>query len=268
MDVDESETLSNFLAITGGDEAQGLSLLQACDWRLQDAVDLFFASNEAPGPQGSAPMPSKVGKMPLPLDEEGVRAPLPTKVERLYDPQHGHASSMPYRVALQQSKDTQHVDVFREFKSASPLHGGELGGAGSSNSLSLLFKPPEELLFGGTFDLAKMRARQDGKWLLLNIQSSSEFDSHRLNRDTWSHESLKEMIKGMFLFVQRDNRTPEGQSLCTMYNVFDLPSILLVDPVTGAKILDRQALIIFTLTIFRPASCCTFDFTCFMTWRT
>ena len=60
----------------------------------------------------------------------------------------------------------------------------------------------QDLLFQGTFDMAKMRSQQEGKWLMLNINANDEFDSHRLNRDTWSHEALKEMLKGMFLFYQ------------------------------------------------------------------
>ena len=32
---------------------------------------------------------------------------------------------------------------------------------------------------------AKAKAAEEGKWMLLNVQSQSEFASHRLNRDTW-----------------------------------------------------------------------------------
>ncbi len=37
----------------------------------------------------------------------------------------------------------------------------------------------QELLFNGDFDMAKTRAQQEGKWVMLNLQSNSEFDSHR-----------------------------------------------------------------------------------------
>jgi hypothetical protein len=36
---------------------------------------------------------------------------------------------------------------------------------------------------------------QEGKWLLCNLQSNSEFDSHRLNRDTWNQPALKELLQ-------------------------------------------------------------------------
>ena len=37
----------------------------------------------------------------------------------------------------------------------------------------------------GDFEEAKAHAANEGKWLLLNVQSQSEFASFRLNRDTW-----------------------------------------------------------------------------------
>ena len=41
------------------------------------------------------------------------------------------------------------------------------------------------LTLQGGFEAAKAHAAQQGRWLLLNVQSQSEFASHRLNRDTW-----------------------------------------------------------------------------------
>ena len=35
----------------------------------------------------------------------------------------------------------------------------------------------------------------------------------RLNRDTWTHESLRELVKGTFMFYQKDSRW--GISDCT-----------------------------------------------------
>ena len=82
---------------------------------------------------------------------------------------------------------------------------GSGGGSGQA-ALSDLFKLPKELMFQGDFEMAKMRSQQEGKWLLLNLQDSKEFDSHRLNRDTWTHDALKELVKGTFLFYQKETR--------------------------------------------------------------
>ena len=37
----------------------------------------------------------------------------------------------------------------------------------------------QDLMFQGDFEMAKMRANQEDKWLLVNLQDSTEFDSHR-----------------------------------------------------------------------------------------
>ena len=37
----------------------------------------------------------------------------------------------------------------------------------------------QDLMFLGDFEMAKMRAQQEAKWLMLNLQDSNEFDSHR-----------------------------------------------------------------------------------------
>ena len=48
--VDKTETLANFLAITDADdERTALNMLEATDWVLDAAVNLFFASGEAQG---------------------------------------------------------------------------------------------------------------------------------------------------------------------------------------------------------------------------
>jgi len=47
---DKAETLANFMAIANAsDEATAISTLEATDWVLDDAVNLFFASGEAQG---------------------------------------------------------------------------------------------------------------------------------------------------------------------------------------------------------------------------
>ena len=47
--ADHAEVLANFLAITDASEGAAVNTLEACDWKLDDAVNLFFASGEAQG---------------------------------------------------------------------------------------------------------------------------------------------------------------------------------------------------------------------------
>ena len=37
---------------------------------------------------------------------------------------------------------------------------------------------------------------------LINLQSNEEFASHMLNRDTWTHSAVKDIIKATFIFWQ------------------------------------------------------------------
>jgi len=45
-------------------------------------------------------------------------------------------------------------------------------------------------------------ALAQSRWLLVNVQGSSEFASHRLNRDTWSEPLVQDMLTGTFVFWQ------------------------------------------------------------------
>lgn len=69
---------------------------------------------------------------------------------------------------------------------------------------------------------------------LVNVQSTSEFASHQLNRDTWGNTTLKELVKGSFVLFQAYDITEDGQKLSTFYKLYEVPSILVLDPLTGA----------------------------------
>ncbi|KAI9115834.1 hypothetical protein K1719_012764 [Acacia pycnantha] len=60
--------------------------------------------------------------------------------------------------------------------------GGEQGAVSTAESsrdnLASLYRPPFHLMFTGTFDKAKTTASSEDKWLLVNIQSTKEFNSH------------------------------------------------------------------------------------------
>ncbi|GJR84976.1 plant UBX domain-containing protein 7-like protein, partial [Tanacetum coccineum] len=63
--------------------------------------------------------------------------------------------------------------------------GGSTSAAESSNkNLASLYRPPFALMFNGPFEKAKEAANRQDRWLLVNVQSTKEFNSHMLNRDT------------------------------------------------------------------------------------
>lgn len=47
-----------------------------------------------------------------------------------------------------------------------------------------------------------MHAKNESKWLLVNIQDEIMFASHMLNRDTWSDDVVQNLVASGFVFWQ------------------------------------------------------------------
>lgn len=176
--MDHGALIAEFVSITGSDEDHALSTLEACDWNLETAVGLFFASG---GHEGHNPTTAgAASSKPVHAGEDDVRAPIASKVERLYD----GPSGMPDRfstIPLQRAPQRQAppVDVFRDYKAEGEAGGSSKEGSGSAG-LGALFAAPTAILFkGGRFQQAKEAAAQQGRWLVVNIQTPNEFASHR-----------------------------------------------------------------------------------------
>jgi hypothetical protein len=69
--------------------------------------------------------------------------------------------------------------------------------------LADMFAPPENLIYReGGFDGARTMAKDNKRWLLVNIQRDSEFASHALNRDVWRDELVENLVREGFIFWQ------------------------------------------------------------------
>lgn len=235
--------VSSFLEIAAGQSAEiAAQFLQATSWNLEEAIQLFYIGNEgitavassSISPQIESPSETEnlitnenVGEV---VGDDGVRAPLPVKRETLY----GDASYL----RLQPSS----VIAFRNFEEESKQpavwesdQSAALTSNGPRDNLATLYRPPFALMYQGTFDKAKVEASLMDKWLLVNVQSTEEFSSHMLNRDTWANEAVGQTIRTNFIFWQVYNDSSEGKKICTYYNLVSIPAILIIDPVTGQK---------------------------------
>lgn len=93
--------------------------------------------------------------------------------------------------------------------------------------------------------------------------------SVQLNRDTWGHEAVKDTVGTSFvfwqvcsiislmiflhrivkytilswLFLQVYDDTEEGRKVCTYYKLLLMPSILVIDPLTGQKMRSWEGMI-------------------------
>ncbi|CAM6129255.1 unnamed protein product [Calypogeia fissa] len=270
---DEQEKIQQFMEITGESAQQARQILQATSWDLEEAIQLYYAGGADlgavnPPPPSSVPsssasvppplpalstVPAVRTESPLPLEPVGetyVRPPLPVKREVLYEDIFQYRA---HRMAQTPSQPTS-VDAFRNFEDEAnqraanwgpmePSNSSSSGLGGMKDSLAALYRPPFVLMFQGTFEQAKAEAAKQGKWLLVNLQSTKEFSSYTLNRDTWAHEAVKETVSMSFVFWQVYDDTEEGRKVCTYYKLIAMPTTLVLDPLTGQKMRSWEGMI-------------------------
>ncbi|CAN6358309.1 unnamed protein product [Urochloa humidicola] len=101
-----------------------------------------------------------------------------------------------------------------------------------------MYKLPVDLMCGEPFHYAKVRAASEDRFLLVNLQGP-DFQSELYNRDLWSDEQVKDVVKECFvlLLAHKESTYPpdECSMVCTFYRLEhdQLPALLILDPVTG-----------------------------------
>ncbi|KAK3277399.1 hypothetical protein CYMTET_14593 [Cymbomonas tetramitiformis] len=248
-DAEQDEKIGTLASITGAEASAARNVLEATGWDLEAAINLYYASQmvEQDGSSDShTSQPAPTSSNPAPLqDPEYVRPPDAVRTESLYGDESYQAARYGFRSQQMQAAPQAVVDPFRDFSQESgsgfvprthtaAVDRGE--SAGGQQGLAGLFRPPKEILSTArTLEEAKSIAGKQGRWLIVNIQSTSEFSSHRLNRDTWSNDFVKDTISANFTFWQIDDHTEEGNKVKTFYRVFTTPITLVLDPITGAS---------------------------------
>uniref|UniRef100_A0A5B7B8F9 UBX domain-containing protein n=1 Tax=Davidia involucrata TaxID=16924 RepID=A0A5B7B8F9_DAVIN len=262
--TDKQSMVSSFLEIAVGQTADtARQFLQATSWKLEEAIQLFYVGNEGGAAASSSYSPPLENDSPLPDQSSGelkkdigenagqddgneVRPPLPVKREVLYDNAMLYgASRMGYP-----SHEAHSVVPFRNFDEEMKRPGiweSDQGATSivdhSRDNLASLYRPPFSLMHQGPFEKAKDAAKVQNKWLLVNLQSTKEFSSHMLNRDTWANEAVAQTISSNFIFWQVYDDTEEGRKVCTYYKLDSIPVILVIDPVTGQKMRSWRGMI-------------------------
>ncbi|CAN0378896.1 unnamed protein product, partial [Laminaria digitata] len=71
------------------------------------------------------------------------------------------------------------------------------------------------------------------------LQDHEEFASHRLNKDVWSNETILTLLRGNFVFWQRNKVLGQARYYMEKYNLAGevLPHTAIIDPRTGAQLL-------------------------------
>ena len=246
------EKCALFMAVTGSTVEQAKQFLEMSLSDVDRAVELFFSTGAGSGSAGGAARTDGDAALAAEVaarEEDGVRAPIAIKRDTLYDDDGRRGDLEARRLIEEQERADEAFTRFgalpaagtsgRASRSAKRFRDGVAGEDGGA--LESLFLPPRDLLFQAPdLDSARERALAENKWLLVNIQSASEFASHRLNRDTWSDPTVKEAVRAGFLLVQHYDTTEPGRKFSDWYGVGALPCVAVVDPLTGTKVFARE----------------------------
>lgn len=261
---DQQMLVTSFLEIAVGQTADtARQFLQATSWKLEEAIQLFYIGNEGGAaasfnspqlgndallrdPSLSGAVKDSADNNLVQGDGDDVRPPLPVKREVLYDNAVLYGSSGMGGT----SRETRLVVPFRNFEEEMKHPGvweaekrSTSTADAAQDNLASLYRPPFALMYHGPFEKAKDAARAQNKWLLVNMQSTREFSSHMLNRDTWANEAVAQTIKSNFIFWQVYDDTEEGSKVCTYYKLDSMPVVLVIDPITGQKMRSWRGMV-------------------------
>lgn len=159
-----------------------------------------------------------------------------------------HGVRRPDQIRRQRLVDDQPRGMLGRMNMAGMPFGGETGGSPGASmlddpSVDWLFPPPKHLSYSGSFDEAKRIAKEHKKWLVVNIQSHTEFTSHMLNRDTWCNDTVESLVQSSFLFWQRGHTSADAKEYMSLYaldETADLPHVAILDTRTGASIVTMK----------------------------
>ncbi|XP_076921243.1 plant UBX domain-containing protein 7-like isoform X2 [Bidens hawaiensis] len=258
VEIDQQMMVSSFLEIAVGQTPDiARQFLQATSWKLDEAIQLFYVGND-----GGAPTPlendgilpeqitggseNHVGPGNVENDGSDVRAPLPVKRDVLYDApllyggRFGYNPLEPRTVVPFRNFDDElkHAGVWETNQGATTSTRRK-----SRDNLATLYRPPFALMFHGQFEKAKEAAKAQDRWLIVNLQSTREFSSHTLNRDTWANEAVSPTITSNFIFWQVCDDAEEGRKIKTYYKLETVPVTLVIDPVTGQRMRSWRGMI-------------------------
>ena len=174
-------------------------------------------------------------------DEDEVRAPIPQKQEVMVGPGfEGYMMNNRVNKSLQQRRVRTVFDGFRDFQAETRnmedrLEQGLPKSKSKKKTLEELFKPPLDLMYQGDWQSARDHADKTKRWLLVNVQDAQEFQCQVLNRDLWSNQGVKSIVREHFVFWQQYKESDEAVRYMTFYKISDWPYIAIIDPRTGRE---------------------------------
>ncbi|KAH9262980.1 hypothetical protein BASA82_000003 [Batrachochytrium salamandrivorans] len=239
--MERGATLQQFQSMTGAEDEFAISFLEAANWSLDTAVDLWFGGNGPPAAPAPAPRPAEkvdTGYYSVDEDEDDEGE------EMIQNTDEDEAVIRSLMESAQDDEGGGPMSI-----SAVEARLKQLATTGDSQLLQQqqppqqpsMFAPPRWLMFPGGFEEARLKAKQAGKWLLVNIQEEREFQSLVLNRDLWSDDVCQSLVKENFLFWQTQRSSSEAQRFITLYNpAGPFPVCVVIDPRTGEQVITLK----------------------------
>ncbi|XP_076150502.1 UBX domain-containing protein 7 isoform X1 [Alosa pseudoharengus] len=233
--------IQQFTAITGATESVGKHMLEACNNNLEMAVTMFLDGGGIAEEPSTSSSSAGASSHPTHPAEDDVRAPIPQKQDILVEPEPL------FGVPKRRRPARSIFDGFRDFQTETTVRQEQELRNGSPmdkklSTLADLFRPPIELMHKGSFETAKDSGQLSNKWLMINIQNVQDFACQCLNRDVWSNDAVKSIIREHFIFWQVYHDSEEGQRYIQFYKLNKFPYISILDPRTGQKMVEWNQL--------------------------
>lgn len=239
MSNNTSNNSPDVITIPDLDEVEDLDKRPA---RMQNHQRLMANRIEGPRP----PMSSNLNAL---SQEDEIRPPIRPIRQVLVQHPAEFVSDMPQRRYNTRTGGMSDIyDAFRDFQAeaqwqemaqqegeASASTDSVASNANKRRTLQELFRPPLEIMFRGPFASARESGSSQNKWLLVNIQNGREFNCQTLNRDVWSNQTVKDILKESFIFWQVYHDSFEGGRYIQFYNVTSYPHVSIIDPRTGEQ---------------------------------
>ena len=218
------EIIAQFIAVTSSDAESAKQYLEATDFQLEQAVELFYAA----GGGGSA---SAGGTDAFDIPpEDSVRDRIEGFEDQMVD-----ETAMYYN---ELARDTRRAEV-RARKPRGVFNQNRDGDLSDlsrhEKRLANLFRPPFDIITEAGLEEAKEEAQETGKMLMVNVQDLGEFVCQQLNRDLFRNTDIKKVIEKNFIFVQYDVEEPDGEDYRVLYPFTSFPHISIIDPWTGEQ---------------------------------
>lgn len=94
----------------------------------------------------------------------------------------------------------------------------------------------DKIRFKGSFENAKKNSNKNKKLLIVSLQLESDLDSMNLNRNIWNDDTVISLIENKFIFFQTYYKSKVCKTICSLYNIYELPTILIINPKTGSLV--------------------------------